>query len=112
MFYQIEKDTNIIVGISDKLDRWDITRLGYDFKESNIKFNILEQFIESEERLKESIKPERNKLLELTDRFLVPDRPVTEEQREELIVYRQALRNLPETISLENPDFPVKPDFI
>ncbi len=112
MFYQIEKDTNIIVGISDKLDRWDTTKLDYDFKESNIKFNILEQFIETDEKLKDSIREERNKLLDDTDRFLVPDRPATEEQREELIVYRQALRNLPETISLENPDFPVKPDFI
>lgn len=38
----------------------------------------------------------RNVLLEETDYILMPDYPITEEQREAWIAYRQALRDLPE----------------
>ncbi len=64
------------------------------------------------ELLKEEIRPERNRLLDETDRYMVADRPITEEQKSELIVYRKALRDLPESITFENSNFPEKPCFI
>ena len=35
----------------------------------------------------------RNELLNQTDRFLFSDAPITEEQRQEIIIYRQKLRD-------------------
>ena len=35
----------------------------------------------------------RNELLNQTDRFLFIDAPITEEQRKEIIIYRQLLRD-------------------
>lgn len=47
----------------------------------------------------------RNKRLNSTDKYLtVPDFPITEEQRQELIEYRQALRDYP--LTWEKPKVP------
>ena len=35
----------------------------------------------------------RNELLNQTDRFLFNDAPITEEQKQEMIIYRQKLRD-------------------
>ena len=35
----------------------------------------------------------RNELSNQTDRYLFPDAPITEEQRQEIIIYRQKLRD-------------------
>jgi len=35
----------------------------------------------------------RNELLNQTDRFLLSDYPITEEQKQEIIIYRQTLRD-------------------
>ena len=69
------------------------------------------------EVLIDSIRLERDKLLGNTDKcmisdFTIEDEPITPEQLIEIKAYRQALKILPKTITLENPSFPEKPDFI
>ncbi len=55
------------------------------------------------------IREQRNKLLTVCDWTQLPDSPLTDEQRELWRVYRQALRDLPETVDLNNPVFPTPP---
>lgn len=58
----------------------------------------------------------RNVLLDETDKYMNPDYPITDEQREEMRVYRQALRDAPSSFTVtwdENAQlvqtFPAKP---
>jgi hypothetical protein len=51
----------------------------------------------------------RNKLLSECDWTQVPDAPLTEEKRAEWRTYRQALRDLPDTTDIANPQFPQPP---
>ncbi len=51
----------------------------------------------------------RNKLLADCDWTQVSDAPLTEAQRVEWRVYRQALRDLPTTTDIANPEFPQPP---
>ena len=61
----------------------------------------------------------RNELLNQTDRFLFNDAPITEEQKQEMIIYRQKLRDfINENKSKYLDDginfieFPKAPDFL
>ncbi|HWR09894.1 tail fiber assembly protein [Sporomusa sp.] len=56
------------------------------------------------------IRAERDRLLTETDKYMLLDYPVTDEQREEWKVYRQALRDMPETCDPDNPAWPGKPE--
>ena len=50
------------------------------------------------------IRARRDRLLAATDKMVsVPDYPITAEQREELVVWRQALRDFPDAITAELP---------
>ncbi len=58
----------------------------------------------------------RNVLLAETDKYMNPDYPITDEQREEMRIYRQALRDAPDSFAVtwdENAQlvqtFPSKP---
>jgi len=42
----------------------------------------------------------RNSMLLESDKFMIPDFPITDEKREEWKVYRQLLRDLPENTDL------------
>ena len=67
-------------------------------------------------------KNQRNQLLEKTDKYTLPDFPITPEQLSEIKEYRQMLRDYFAsdevknwTFSFENqqpPDFSVKPSFL
>lgn len=63
---------------------------------------------EREELFKLSMKFKRNILLNETDKYLLPDYPITPEKLEIVKAYRQALRN----ITNNNYILPDKPDFI
>jgi len=54
------------------------------------------------------MRTERNNLLQSTDKYLLPDYPITLQQQMEIKTYRQALRDSPEN----NFILPSKPDFI
>jgi hypothetical protein len=59
------------------------------------------------------LRAQRNALLAETDYLIMPDYPATKEQKEEIKAYRQALRDLPASITKENIDtikFPEKPN--
>jgi hypothetical protein len=56
---------------------------------------------------------QRNELLQQTDWTMLPDVELTEEQKTEAKIYRQALRDI--TKNYTNPNdvvFPTKPNFI
>jgi hypothetical protein len=62
---------------------------------------------------------ERNQLLEMTDRYLLSDYPISDEKREQIRAYRQALRDYFARDDVKNwvftfenqylPDFPEMP---
>lgn len=62
----------------------------------------------SDEELLKDMRERRNKLLLATDWTQMNDSPLSAEDREKWKVYRQALRDMPETsINLLNPEWPV-----
>ena len=53
---------------------------------------------------------DRNDLLKETDAWMATDRGLTQEQTNELLAYRQALRDMPSTVNPQNivwPEMPV-----
>lgn len=55
------------------------------------------------------IRTKRNQLLTECDWTQLPDAPLTAEQKQAWAVYRQALRDMPETCDPCNPVWPMKP---
>ena len=55
------------------------------------------------------IKFQRNQLLQMSDWTQMPDVPLSEAKRAEWAVYRQALRDFPETCDINNPVWPKPP---
>lgn len=62
----------------------------------------------TEEKLA-AIRAKRDALLTDSDKYMLSDYPVTEEQRESWKTYRQALRDLPEICDINNPVWPEQP---
>ena len=68
-----------------------------------------ENFLKEREQIfKLSMKFKRNILLNETDKYLLPDYPITPENLEIVKIYRQALRD----ITNNNYILPDKPEFI
>ena len=63
------------------------------------------------EELAASVRAERNKLLALTDHLVMPDYPLDVNKLEEIKVYRQALRDIPQQQGFpwNGPDDPACP---
>lgn len=63
------------------------------------------------EELAASVRAERNKRLALTDHLVMPDYPISQENLEEIKVYRQALRDIPQQQGFpwNGPDDPACP---
>lgn len=57
----------------------------------------------------ETIRHTRDILLLNSDKYVLPDFPITDEARAKWIQYRQALRDMPETCDPENPIWPEMP---
>ncbi len=62
--------------------------------------------------LMKQIKQERDRLLAATDFITLEDTPITPESKEAFLAYRQALRDLPDTVDVNNPVYPVKPAYV
>ena len=60
----------------------------------------------TETSLKEEKRIERNYLLQSTDKYMLSDYPITEEQREQYKQYRQYLRDVPSSDNF--PDIEIK----
>lgn len=56
------------------------------------------------------LRNQRDYLLKQSDWTQMPDSPLTEEKKQEWQVYRQALRDLPATVDINNIEFPIKPE--
>jgi len=58
----------------------------------------------------DKLRTKRNELIVETDYLILPDYSISDEKKQEWLIYRQALRDLPaNTIDPENPIWPVKP---
>lgn len=60
----------------------------------------------SKEKIAEEKRTERNYLLQSTDKYMLSDYPITEEQREQYKQYRQYLRDVPSSDNF--PDIEIK----
>ena len=63
----------------------------------------------------ETIKTERLSNLLQTDKYMISDYPISQEEKEELILFRQLLRDLPQTYestSVANENYPRMPRFV
>ncbi|ADN36215.1 hypothetical protein Mpet_1456 [Methanolacinia petrolearia DSM 11571] len=61
----------------------------------------------------EVVRAKRNRKLEESDKYTMPDFPIDDTEREEWLAYRQLLRDLPSTLTEENIDifeWPMKPN--
>ena len=57
-----------------------------------------------------ALRAERDRLLTASDKYMIPDYPITDDLREQWLAYRQALRDLPETCDPDNPIWPERPE--
>jgi hypothetical protein len=57
-----------------------------------------------------NLRKQRNALLEATDWTVMPDSPLSQQKKDDYIAYRQALRDLPQTVTYDTLFWPVKPD--
>lgn len=58
------------------------------------------------------LREQRDKLLYETDKYMLPDYPITEEEREEYRLYRQYLRDFPKMTGFPNIDLLSVEDYI
>ena len=77
----------------------------------------MSNFIPNNEHYLKRARNIRNELLNRTDRYILSDYPITDEQKQEIILYRQNLRsfiNDYQDIILKGVivDFPKQPNFI
>lgn len=65
----------------------------------------------SQEQFIQIVRSERNKKLNATDWAVLPDSPLSDEKKQQYQNYRQALRDLPQTLStVEDLVWPVQPE--
>lgn len=70
---------------------------------------IKEEPVQTTEYKKLVIRHERNRKLIASDWTQMPDVPLSVEKKTEWAVYRQALRDFPETCDPDNPVWPIPP---
>ena len=63
----------------------------------------------SNEEIMEGVRSTRNNLLKQSDWTQFPDSPLSSDKRTEWAAYRQALRDLPSLVDLDNVIFPTQP---
>ena len=59
--------------------------------------------------LNQYVRPRRNFLLSNSDKYMIPDFPISEKEREKWRIYRQSLRDLPQTIDPKKEKWPEMP---
>jgi len=124
MKYLVKKENNRIASIHQNeqdIENWEIDFNIYEIKYSECIFNIDDLVISSNENLlEEIIKPKRNLLLSEADKITVKYEEqknmvnmglraftdLTLEQMGKVLLYKQALRDLPTTVDFCNIVFP------
>lgn len=97
---------NKIIGVSEEspvlLDKYEIEQdeehTVADYTQVNGEY-VLTSSAEAIEQRKETVRSIRNQYLAETDKYMISDYPITEEQREEYKAYRQYLRDYTKTDS-------------
>lgn len=82
-------------------------RFVYRIEENQDKVLLREARLD-EEKL-EQVRSKRDDLLAKTDKFMLADYPISEEDLDKIKLYRQELRDLPSVVDLDNPAYPVYP---
>ena len=77
----------------------------------------MSDFVPNNEHYLKRARNIRNELLNRTDRYILSDFPITNEQKQEIILYRQTLRsfineNKDKILTGVIVDFPEQPNFI
>ena len=77
----------------------------------------MSNFVPNNEHYLKRARNIRNELLNRTDRYILSDFPITNEQKQEIILYRQTLRsfineNKDKILTGVIVDFPEQPNFI
>jgi len=77
----------------------------------------MSEFITNNEHFLRRYRNIRNELLNRTDKYLLSDFPITNEQKEQVILYRQELRNFindnqQNILDGKKIDFPIQPNFL
>ena len=77
----------------------------------------MSSFIQNNDHFLKRARNLRNELLNKTDRYILEDYPISQEQKEIIKTYRQNLRefindNKDKILNGEKIDFPKQPDFI
>ena len=77
----------------------------------------MSDFVPNNEHYLKRARNIRNELLNRTDRYILSDFPITDEQKQEIILYRQNLRsfineNKDKILTGVIVDFPEQPNFI
>ena len=77
----------------------------------------MSDFIPNNEHFLKRARNIRNELLNKTDRYILEDYPISQEQREIIKTYRQNLRNYinenkEKILNGGKIDFPIQPDFL
>lgn len=75
----------------------------FEFEEQSDKIvEVAKYHRYSDEVLNEKIRQKRDEFLDITDKFMISDYPITELEREDMKVYRQYLRDLPASKNFPN----------
>lgn len=100
---QEEDNSNIEKESNKKLYSYDIYSLEITYRDKlaeTIEANIDEWINEVKEKdyneMAAYIRKERDSLLYATDKYIIEDYPISEEDKEKIIEYRQKLRDIPE----------------
>ncbi len=81
-------------------------------QDGDIVLEVSQERVEAHRAMKlEELRAKRNSLLLETDKYMLSDYPISSENRDLMVAYRQALRDLPEQVSdpRDEIQWPVKP---
>lgn len=107
-----EIEMNVISNFGGNIEDYSIieTDLKYFHLENQSDSVVVIEDLPSKELLLKPIRKKRNKLLAECDWTQFFDSPLSVEQKQAWATYRQALRDLPETVDVNNPIYPSKPN--
>jgi hypothetical protein len=77
----------------------------------NITFTLPQEYTDLETWKGTFVRPQRDQSLTLTDKYMIPDYPISDSAREQWVTYRQALRDFPATLTviIDPIPWPVSP---
>jgi len=68
-------------------------------RNGKITFTLPEELTDIDKWLSRFVRPRRNMKLKETDKYMVSDFPMSAQSKEDLLAYREALRNMPDNLT-------------